>query len=62
VLNLPSDTFDDVRGESESLGGLILELNEGFPSAGDHIRFRQFTFTIESLDKKRIRRVRVTLS
>jgi gliding motility-associated protein GldE len=62
ALNLPADTFDEVRGESESLGGLILELNEGFPSVGDRIRFRQFTFTIESLDKKRIRRVRVTLS
>jgi putative hemolysin len=62
VLNLPADTFDEVRGESESLGGLILELNEGFPSVGDRIRFRQFTFTIESLDKKRIKRVRVTVS
>lgn len=62
ALDLPADTFDDVRGESESLGGLILELNEGFPAVGDRITYRQFTFTIESLDKKRIRRVRVTIS
>ncbi|MCK6618403.1 MAG: CBS domain-containing protein, partial [Cyclobacteriaceae bacterium] len=62
ALDIPADTFDDVRGESESLGGLILELNEGFPAVGDRIAYRQFTFTVESLDKKRIRRVRVTIS
>ncbi|MFN3839244.1 MAG: gliding motility-associated protein GldE [Cyclobacteriaceae bacterium] len=62
ALSIPADTFDEVRGESESLGGLILELNEGFPAVGDRITYRQFAFTIESLDKKRIRRVRVTVS
>ncbi len=62
ALSIPADTFDDVRGESESLGGLILELNEGFPAVGDRIAYNQFAFTIESLDKKRIRRVRVTVS
>lgn len=62
ALAIPADTFDEVRGESESLGGLILELNEGFPAVGDRISYQQFTFTIESLDKKRIRRVRVAVS
>ncbi|MDL5047389.1 gliding motility-associated protein GldE [Oscillatoria amoena NRMC-F 0135] len=62
ILSIAADTFDEVRGESESLGGLILELNEGFPSVGDRVVYQQFAFTVESLDKKRIRRVRVTVS
>ncbi len=62
ALSIPADTFDDVRGESESLGGLILELNEGFPVVGDRVIHQQFAFTVESLDKKRIKRVRVTVS
>jgi putative hemolysin len=59
ALDVDSGTFEDVKGESESLGGVILELNRGFPKAGDVIQFNQFTFTIEAVDKKRIKRVKV---
>ncbi len=59
ALDVDSDTFDEVKGESESLGGVILEINRGFPKAGDVIQFNPFTFTIEAVDKKRIKRVRV---
>lgn len=61
ALNLPPETFDEVRGESESLGGLMLELHRGFPKAGEHIRFKDFEFVIETVDKKRIRRIKVIL-
>jgi CBS domain containing-hemolysin-like protein len=59
VLDLESNALDDVRGESESLGGLILELNNEFPQAGDQINHEQFTFTIEAVDKKRVKRIKV---
>lgn len=59
VLDVEPNTFDDVKGESESLGGIILEINKGFPKAGDQIHYNQFTFTIEAVDKKRIKRVKV---
>lgn len=59
ALDVEPDTFDDVKGESESLGGIILEINKGFPKAGDQIQFNHFTFTIEAVDKKRIKRVKV---
>jgi gliding motility-associated protein GldE len=58
-LELEANTFDDVRGESESLGGLILEINNEFPKIGDQIIHDRFTFTVESVDKKRIKKVRV---
>ena len=59
VLNIHKDFFDTSKGESESLGGLILELNSKIPSVGDKIKFDNFIFTIMSVDKKRIKRVRV---
>jgi len=59
ALDVEPNTFDDVKGESESLGGIILEINKGFPKAGDQIHYNQFTFTIEAVDKKRIKRVKV---
>jgi gliding motility-associated protein GldE len=54
--------FDKVKGESESLGGLILELHSKLPRVGEKIPFNQFVFTVVSVDNKRIKRVRVYTS
>ena len=62
ALDLEGDVFDEVRGESESLGGLILELNNELPSVGKKITYEQFTFVIEAVDLKRIKRVRVLIN
>lgn len=51
--------FKKIKGESESLGGLLLEINNKIPSKGDKINFDNFVFTIMSVNKKRIQRVRV---
>ncbi|HEY8937948.1 MAG TPA: gliding motility-associated protein GldE [Cyclobacteriaceae bacterium] len=59
VLDLESNIFDEVKGDSESLGGLILELNNEFPNVNDEITFEPFTFTIESVDRKRIKKIKV---
>jgi gliding motility-associated protein GldE len=61
ALEVDSTMFDDVKGESESLGGLILELHSALPKAGDQVVFDRFTFTVLSVDKKRITRVRVAV-
>jgi CBS domain containing-hemolysin-like protein len=62
ALEIDSNTFDTVRGESESIGGLILELNNELPKAGDEINFDRFTFTVENVDRKSIKRVRVHIN
>ncbi|MEQ9305739.1 MAG: gliding motility-associated protein GldE [Marinoscillum sp.] len=54
--------FDPVKRESESLGGLLLELNTKLPHAGEKISFRHFLFTVVAVDQKRIKRVRVYIS
>lgn len=59
ILQIDSSEFDEVKGESESLGGLLLELNQKMPNAGEKIRFQRFVFTIVAVDQKRIKRVRV---
>lgn len=51
--------FDKVKGESESLGGLLLEVNTKLPSAGEKIRVAHFLFTVVAVDQRRIKRVRV---
>jgi gliding motility-associated protein GldE len=59
IINEESSTFDEVKGESESLGGLILEINSKLPRTGEKIKFSNFTFTVVAVDQKRIKRVRV---
>lgn len=59
VVDLDPSFFEEVKGESESLGGLLLELNAKLPSAGQKVRYRNFFFTIVAVDQKRIKRVRV---
>ena len=61
VLEIPTDTFDDARGDADSMAGLILELNSEIPIEGDELKYQHFTFLILEADKTRVIRVKVTL-
>lgn len=62
AMELDPQYFDAVKGENESLGGLMLELHSSMPDAGDKITYDRFLFTIVSVDQKRIKRIRVTVT
>jgi len=59
TMHLPFDTFDSVKGESDSLAGLILELAGEIPKAGDVIPCGDFEFTIMDAEQSRIKKVKV---
>jgi gliding motility-associated protein GldE len=61
TMQLPIDTFDEVRGESESLAGLILELAGEFRVVNTVIPCGDFEFTILQADNNRIQQVKVTI-
>ncbi|MEE9406715.1 MAG: gliding motility-associated protein GldE [Polaribacter sp.] len=54
------DLFEEEKGESETLAGFILEISGKFPKRGEKINFKNYTFTIEALDKKRIKQIKAT--
>lgn len=62
ILNLETDYFDEVRGNSESLAGLLLELFSRLPRTGEIATHREVTFKVQSADKKRIKKVRALVS
>ncbi len=62
IVEVDISLFDDIKGESESLGGLLLEINAKLPNAGDTIKFNRFVFTVVAVDQRRIKRVRVFIS
>jgi len=62
AMRLPVHTFDIVRGESESVGGLVLELAGEFPKVNDVINTGDFDFTVLESDSHRLRMVKVTVN
>jgi len=61
VMNLSVDTFDQVKGDSDSLAGLILELSGEIPKMNDVIPCGDFEFTVLDADSSRIKKVKVAI-
>lgn len=61
MMNLSQDTFDQVKGESDSLAGLVLEIAGEIPKQNDVITVGDFEFVIQEVEKNRIRKVKVTI-
>ncbi|WP_291864933.1 gliding motility-associated protein GldE [Maribacter sp.] len=55
------DDFENQKGESETIAGFVLEIAGSFPKKGELIIFKEYKFVVESLDKKRLKQIKVTL-
>ena len=62
ILSIDSKSFDAFKGDSETIAGFILEISQSFPKINSKVIFENYTFTIESVDKKRINQVKVTIT
>ncbi|KAB8151409.1 gliding motility-associated protein GldE [Kordia sp. TARA_039_SRF] len=56
-----NSAFEEQKGESETIAGFVLEIFRGFPKVKDKINFGEYTFTVEVIDNKRLKQVKVTL-
>jgi len=61
ILGIDNDYFDESRGESDSLGGLILELEGRIPAQGEKIEHGIFLFEIVDADKRKINEIKVSI-
>ena len=61
VLDITGEKFEAAKGDSDSLAGFILELSGKIPQKNERIRFEHYLFTIEAADKRRVKRVKVTM-
>jgi putative hemolysin len=61
TMRLPMDTFDAVRGESESLAGLVLELAGEFPAVNSVVPCGDFEFTVLQANNNRVEQVKVSI-
>ena len=62
VIDLEEEEiFERSKGESESIAGFVLEIAQVFPKVGQVIKFEGYQFVIESVDRKRIKRIKIIL-
>ena len=55
------ELFENRKGESETIAGFVLEISGSFPRMNSKIQFENYVFKIESIDNKRIKRIKVTI-
>jgi gliding motility-associated protein GldE len=61
ILEIDNDIFDEVKGDSDSLGGLILELEGKIPDKGEKITYKNFEFEIADADERKINKIKITI-
>ncbi|HZK97857.1 MAG TPA: gliding motility-associated protein GldE [Prolixibacteraceae bacterium] len=61
VFDYEDDIFDDIRGEADTLAGLILELKGEFPMLHEKLNCKNFAFEVEGVNTRRITKIKVTI-
>jgi putative hemolysin len=61
IIDVDEDIFESHKGEAETLAGFILEILGNFPKKDQKITFENCLFTIETVDKKRVKQIKVTI-
>lgn len=61
VLNIDGEEFEAEKGESETMAGFVLELFGKIPKKNEKLRFNGYHISIEAADKRRVKRIKLTL-
>jgi len=61
IIDVDEDVFESKKGEAETLAGFILEILGNFPKKDQKVTFANCVFTIETVDKKRVKQIKVTI-
>ncbi len=62
IVDIDDDYFKDLTGDADTIAGVILELTGEIPTINTQIDYKNLTFTIESVDKRRIKQIKVTIN
>lgn len=57
-----TNTFENKKGEAETIAGFVLEVSGGFPRKNEVIKYDTYAFTVEAIDKKRIKQIKFTIT
>lgn len=60
IMDIDEKEFENIKGEADTLAGLVLELAEEFPKRLQKIYYKNYIFQVESLDRKRLKQIKIT--
>ncbi len=61
AMELPMETFDEVKGDNETLAGLVLELAGEIPAVNETVSSGDFDFTVLEIEKNRLQKIKVAI-
>jgi gliding motility-associated protein GldE len=61
ILHVDDEVFDLAKSENKSLGGMLAEVHGSLPNVGEPVTVKPFTFVVEKMDNRRIKKVRVQI-
>lgn len=62
IMKMPYKIFDGIRGGSETVAGLVLELAGEIPEVGQELVAKDFTFTVLETGQNRIQKVKISIA
>lgn len=62
IIKIEDDApFENKKGEAETIAGFVLEISGGFPRKNEVINYQNYAFTVEAIDRKRIKQLKFTI-
>jgi len=61
MMNIDQTSFDGVKGEADSLAGLLIEISGNIPNVNEIVKYKKFDFTVIGIDKNRISEIKVNV-
>jgi len=61
IIGVDTNTFDEVKGDADSVAGMILELIGYIPKVGREISYQDYIFRIVSVNRRRVEQIKITL-
>lgn len=62
IIDVNGSDFEDKKGEAETLAGFLLEISGNFPKKNQKISFNTYLFTVENVDNRRIKQIKITIN
>jgi gliding motility-associated protein GldE len=62
ILDIDGDPFEETKGESDTLAGFVVEHAGKIPLKGERLQFMHFTFTVDAADRRRVKRIKITIN
>lgn len=58
IVNLDSETLEDIKGDADTLAGLLLEIKGDIPQKKEAFKYKTYQFIVEAVDNRRIKKIR----